>query len=80
MAIHGCRCFQVVTGGGDSVLNVWGDVTSEVEEEEIRLAEELVQKEQALANFVYRKDYKKVRWCLKLQNHAWKITKDYGET
>jgi D-ribose pyranose/furanose isomerase RbsD len=50
-----------VTGGGDSVLNVWGDVTSEVEEEEIRLAEELVQKEQALANFVYRKDYKKVR-------------------
>lgn len=52
---------QVVTGGGDSVLNVWSDVTQEVEEEELRKAEELVQKEQALANYIYRKDYKKVR-------------------
>lgn len=68
------RCFQVVTGGGDSVLNVWGDVTSEVEEEEIRLAEELVQKEQALANFVYRKDFKKVRHASNYSHrYAWNM-------
>ena len=52
---------QVVTGGGDSVLNVWEDVTAQEEEEAIKKAEELVEKEQALHTSLYRKDYRQVR-------------------
>jgi U3 small nucleolar RNA-associated protein 13 len=48
---------QAVTGGGDSVLNVWEDVTKEEEEVALLKAEAMVEKEQALQNSVYRKDY-----------------------
>jgi len=48
---------QAVTGGGDSVLNVWEDVTKEEEEVALAKAEAMVEKEQALQNSVYRKDY-----------------------
>jgi len=48
---------QVVTGGGDSVLNVWEDVTKEEEEVALARAEAMVEKEQALQNSVYRKDH-----------------------
>ena len=46
-----------MTGGGDSVLNVWEDVTKEEEEVALLKAEAMVEKEQALQNSVYRKDY-----------------------
>jgi hypothetical protein len=51
----------VVTGGGDSVINVWEDVTAEEEEAALAEAEALVEKEQALANLVRKKEYAKVR-------------------
>ncbi len=51
---------QAVTGGGDSLLNVWEDVTAEVEAVALQEAEALVEKEQALANSVHRKDYRQV--------------------
>lgn len=42
------------------MLNIWEDVTAQEEEESIRRAEALVEKEQALHNSVYRKDYYQV--------------------
>lgn len=52
---------QAVTGGGDSLLNVWEDVTAAEEAAALAAAEALVEKEQALANSVHRKDYRQVR-------------------
>jgi U3 small nucleolar RNA-associated protein 13 len=52
---------QAVTGGGDSLLNVWEDVTAQEEAAALHEAEALVEKEQALANSVHRKDYRQVR-------------------
>ncbi|KAK9487498.1 WD40-repeat-containing domain protein [Lipomyces starkeyi] len=48
----------VVSGGGDSVITFWEDVTKE---ELVRQAEadaELVEKEQELSNYVFRKEWK----------------------
>ena len=42
---------QMVSGGGDSVLNVWQDTTIHEAEKEIKLREERVEKEQELNNF-----------------------------
>ena len=48
---------QVVTGGGDSILNVWVDCTSEEDAEEIQKRELMLLKEQELANLVHQKRY-----------------------
>ena len=58
---------QAVTGGGDSVLNVWEDVTKEEEEVALARAEAMVEKEQALQNSVYRKDHFQVCFGINLQ-------------
>ena len=50
---------QMVSGGGDSVLNVWQDTTIHEAEKEIKLREERVEKEQELNNFVAKKQYRK---------------------
>ena len=50
---------QMVSGGGDSVLNVWQDTTIHEAEKEIKLKEERVEKEQELNNYVAKKQYRK---------------------
>ena len=50
---------QMVSGGGDSVLNVWQDTTIHEAEKEIKLREERIEKEQELNNFVAKKQYRK---------------------
>ena len=48
---------QLVTGGGDSILNVWMDCTLEEDMDEIREREILLLKEQELSNLVHLKKY-----------------------
>lgn len=61
---------QAVTGGGDSLLNVWEDVTATEEAAALAAAEALVEKEQALANSVHRKDYRQVRWAFEWMGYG----------
>jgi U3 small nucleolar RNA-associated protein 13 len=49
----------LVTGGTDSTLNVWADCTLEELEQEQKRQQQVVLKEQALANAIRRKDYNK---------------------
>jgi hypothetical protein len=51
---------EVVTGGGDSVLKTWEDCTESVEEDEVRVAEERLLKEEALRTAARNKDFYKV--------------------
>ncbi|KAH8914510.1 WD40 repeat-like protein [Atractiella rhizophila] len=48
----------VVSGGADSMLNIWIDITEEKEEEQIATRNEDVLKEQEFTNFLAIKDYK----------------------
>lgn len=48
----------IVSGGGDSVITFWNDITEQELERKAEQEEELVEKEQDLANFVYRKEWK----------------------
>jgi U3 small nucleolar RNA-associated protein 13 len=48
---------QLVTGGGDSILNVWVDCTLEEDMDEIRDKELMLLKEQELSNLVHLKKY-----------------------
>ena len=48
---------QLVTGGGDSILNVWIDCTVEEDAEEIQAKELMLLKEQELSNLVHLKRY-----------------------
>ena len=58
---------QMVSGGGDSVMNVWEDCTIHEAEEEIKKREERIIKQQELANHVARKEYRRaIILCLEL--------------
>ena len=46
-----------MTGGADSLVNIWVDRTQEKEEEEIKVVEERMLKEQELMTSIYMKDY-----------------------
>ncbi|KAK6529118.1 U3 small nucleolar RNA-associated protein 13 [Orbilia ellipsospora] len=48
----------IVTGGGDSIVNFWKDVSEETREEKQKEAEEAVEQQQKLANYIQAKDYK----------------------
>ncbi|CAG8469134.1 6057_t:CDS:10 [Paraglomus occultum] len=48
----------VITAGADSLINFWEDCTAEEMEARVREEEELILKEQDLANFLAVKDYK----------------------
>lgn len=48
---------ELVTGGSDSVLNVWKDVTSQEAEGEMEAAEEAIEKQQQLFNAMANRDY-----------------------
>lgn len=50
---------EIVTGGGDSVLNVWRDVTSKTAESEVEAAEAALMKQQTLYNAMSSRDYAK---------------------
>ena len=52
---------EMVTGGSDSVLNVWADVTAEEAEEAMLESEAKLLKQQELYNAMARRDYAKVR-------------------
>lgn len=52
---------QVVTGGSDSVLNVWQDCTHQEVESAVREKERLLLLEQDLLNAIRGKQYRKVR-------------------
>ena len=51
----------MVTGGADSCLKVWRDVTTEEQEEEIALAEMQIEQQQELLNAMALRNYNKVR-------------------
>lgn len=51
---------RLITGGADSTVNVWKDVTVEEQEKAHDLEQERVEKEQKLSNMIRRKDYSKV--------------------
>ncbi|KAK7203227.1 WD40-repeat-containing domain protein [Myxozyma melibiosi] len=46
------------SGGGDSVITFWTDITEEELARKAEEEEELVEKEQDLANFIFRKEWK----------------------
>ncbi|KAK9471974.1 WD40-repeat-containing domain protein [Dipodascopsis tothii] len=48
----------LVSGGGDSVITFWRDVTEAQIATEAAAAAELVEKEQTLANYLHRKDWR----------------------
>eukprot|EP00622_Pseudochattonella_farcimen_P004120 FR739442.1.p1 GENE.FR739442.1~~FR739442.1.p1 ORF type:complete len:154 (+),score=32.76 FR739442.1:2-463(+) len=48
---------QLVTGGADSLVNIWRDKTQEKEEEDMKQVEERMLKEQDLMTSIYSKDY-----------------------
>ncbi|BFZ62725.1 U3 small nucleolar RNA-associated protein 13 [Saitoella coloradoensis] len=48
----------LVSGGADSRVNLWEDVSEIEREEDAKKAEELVEKEQTLANYLHRKDWR----------------------
>ena len=48
----------LVSGGGDSVVTFWKDTTEEEARKAAADAEELVEKEQALSNYVHTKDWR----------------------
>ncbi|KAI9030358.1 WD40-repeat-containing domain protein [Hyaloraphidium curvatum] len=48
----------LASGGGDSVLRLWADMTEEESEQKRKEEEERIVKEQDLANFLHRKDYR----------------------
>ncbi|KAJ8096809.1 WD40-repeat-containing domain protein [Lipomyces tetrasporus] len=48
----------VASGGGDSVITFWEDITEEELARQAEADSELVEKEQELSNFVYRKEWK----------------------
>ncbi|CAG8602427.1 5535_t:CDS:2 [Racocetra fulgida] len=48
----------VVSGGADSLINLWEDCTIEEMEKRVREEEEQILKEQDLANYLLKKDYK----------------------
>ena len=48
---------MLVSGGADSVISFWQDVTEEEEEEKLAAEEETILKAQDLANYVDAKDY-----------------------
>jgi U3 small nucleolar RNA-associated protein 13 len=50
---------EMMTGGGDSVLNVWRDVTSEEAHEEVAAAEAAMLKQQALFNAMSGRHYQR---------------------
>ena len=58
---------QLVTGGGDSILNVWEDCTKEEDLAGMRQREMMLLKEQELANLVHGKKYgKAIKLALEL--------------
>ncbi|CAG8448620.1 3935_t:CDS:10 [Scutellospora calospora] len=48
----------VVSGGADSLINLWEDCTTEEMEKRVKEEEEQILKEQDLANYLLKKDYK----------------------
>jgi WD40 repeat protein len=48
---------EIVSGGGDSVLNIWRDVTSLTAQSEVAAAEEAIQKQQSLLGAMATRDY-----------------------
>jgi U3 small nucleolar RNA-associated protein 13 len=50
---------QMVSGGGDSIMNVWEDCTIYEAEEEIKKREERIVKEQELHNHVAKRQYRR---------------------
>jgi len=48
----------LVSGGGDSVITFWEDVTVQEQEKQAKAIEERVEKEQDLANYIQRKDWR----------------------
>lgn len=62
---------QLVTGGADSTLCVWRDVTSELEAAELAMSEEMALKTQALYNAMAARAYgPAVRLCLECGHSA----------
>jgi len=48
---------EIASGGGDSVLNIWRDVTSQTAQSEVAAAEEAIQKQQSLLGAMATRDY-----------------------
>ncbi|KAK9461368.1 WD40-repeat-containing domain protein [Lipomyces oligophaga] len=48
----------IASGGGDSVITFWEDITEQEIARKAEEAEALVEKEQDLANFIYKKEWK----------------------
>jgi U3 small nucleolar RNA-associated protein 13 len=48
---------EIASGGGDSVLNIWRDVTSKTAQSEVAAAEEAIQKQQSLLGAMATRDY-----------------------
>jgi U3 small nucleolar RNA-associated protein 13 len=51
---------QFITGGADSVINIWGDSTEEEEQAAIAQKEEVLLQEQELLNCMYQQEYSRV--------------------
>ena len=49
---------MLFTGGADSLINIWKDVTEEEKQEKIQHYNNIIIQEQSLANSIKRKDYK----------------------
>ncbi|KNE55640.1 hypothetical protein AMAG_01526 [Allomyces macrogynus ATCC 38327] len=49
---------MLITGGADSVINFWRDSTVEDQEERLKKEQDLILKEQDLANYLVKRDYK----------------------
>ncbi|KAI9223624.1 WD40-repeat-containing domain protein [Blastocladiella britannica] len=48
----------VVSGGADSVINMWRDCTVEEQEDRLKAEQDMLIQEQDLANYLVKKDYK----------------------
>eukprot|EP00611_Tribonema_gayanum_P004473 TRINITY_DN1366_c0_g1_i2.p1 TRINITY_DN1366_c0_g1~~TRINITY_DN1366_c0_g1_i2.p1 ORF type:complete len:723 (+),score=200.57 TRINITY_DN1366_c0_g1_i2:1889-4057(+) len=70
---------ELITGGADSFINVWRDVTTEQQQEAIQKAEEDLLKEQSLANSLRERNFKRaaaLAFELKRPNRLWAVIKD----
>ncbi|KAF3903391.1 Beta-TrCP [Dactylellina cionopaga] len=65
----------MVTGGGDSVVTFWKDVSEETRDEKQKEAEEAVEQEQKLSNYIQAKDYKAAIILALELNYPFKLLK-----
>ncbi|ORZ39314.1 quinon protein alcohol dehydrogenase-like superfamily [Catenaria anguillulae PL171] len=75
LASRGVDDGVVVSGGADSVIQVWEDSTVEEQEKRLKAEQDLIVKEQDLSNYLLKKDYKNAILLALSLNKPYRILK-----